>query len=173
LTPHAGAGDHRRHEALIAESAPALWRLTAGYVTSPAERDDLFQEICLALWTALPRFRGDCSERTFVYRIAHNRAMTFTARARASPADLWEARHVEDARPRPDEELAATQSRERLLAAIRSLGVGLRQAITLHLEGLTHAEIAAVLGISENLVAVRLHRAGAELRQRLQREERT
>jgi len=172
LTADAGAGGRRRDESLMAEYAPALWRLTASYASSSAEREDLFQEICLALWTALPTFRGDCSDRTFVYRIAHNRALTFSARARSSTIDLQQAREVADDRPGPDEQLAADQSRERMVAAIRALSVGLRQAITLRLEGLTHAEIAAVLGVSENVVSVRLHRAGTELRRRLQ-EDRT
>jgi RNA polymerase sigma-70 factor (ECF subfamily) len=33
----------------------------------------------MALWNALPSFRGDCPERTFVFRVAHNRALTHVA----------------------------------------------------------------------------------------------
>ena len=36
----------------------------------------------MALWTALPRFRGDSSERTWVYRVAHNTALSFAASRR-------------------------------------------------------------------------------------------
>jgi RNA polymerase sigma-70 factor (ECF subfamily) len=35
------------------------------------------QEIALGLWTALPKFRGDASERTWLYRVAHNTAISF------------------------------------------------------------------------------------------------
>jgi DNA-directed RNA polymerase specialized sigma24 family protein len=45
-------------------------------VDGVSPRDDLVQEIALAIWKAIPRFRGDSSERTWVYRIAHNVAIT-------------------------------------------------------------------------------------------------
>src|SRR4051794_6909282 len=62
---------------LLAENARPLERIAASYGRTRADRDDLLQEIAAALWTALPRFRGDCSEKTFVMRVAHNRALTF------------------------------------------------------------------------------------------------
>ncbi|MSV36373.1 MAG: hypothetical protein EXQ47_12375 [Bryobacterales bacterium] len=46
-----------------------------------AEGDDLLQEITLALWAALPRFRGESSERTWVYRVAHNTGISYIAGA--------------------------------------------------------------------------------------------
>ena len=36
----------------------------------------------MALWTALPRFRGESSQRTWVYRVAHNTAISFAAQQR-------------------------------------------------------------------------------------------
>ena len=43
---------------------PALRRLAGAYMEQPADREDLFQEIAVALWQAIPRFRGESSERT-------------------------------------------------------------------------------------------------------------
>jgi len=40
---------------------PALSRLAASYTASASERDDLLQEIAIAIWQALPRFRGDAA----------------------------------------------------------------------------------------------------------------
>jgi RNA polymerase sigma factor (sigma-70 family) len=54
---------------ILREHGSALARLAASYAHDPADREDLLQEILLAIWTALPRFRGDCSERTFAFRI--------------------------------------------------------------------------------------------------------
>ena len=51
-----------------------------------------------------------------------------------------------------------------MLAAIRALPVNYRQVITLALEDMTPVEIAAVLGVTENNVAVRLNRARKALR---------
>lgn len=63
--------------------------------------------------------------------------------------------------------LSIEQRRERLQAAVQSLPMGLRQVVVLTLEGLSHAEVADVVGITENNVAVRLTRARAALSRRL------
>lgn len=146
----------------------ALWRLTAGYAFQPADREDLYQEVLLAVWRALPRFRGESSLRTFVYRIAHNRGMTFrgrvAARARREaevPPDL------RDSRPGADTTLDARLARQRLLEAVRRLPLSLSRTVMLSLEGLSYAEIAEVMDITENNVGVRLHRARAALEELL------
>src|SRR5260370_36043942 len=70
---------------LVAANGLALTRLAASYTNTPSDRDDLLQEIAMALWQALPGFRGECSERTFLFRIAHNRAIAHLARSRSRP----------------------------------------------------------------------------------------
>ena len=50
---------------------------------------------------------------------------------------------------------------------MRSLPLGARQVLVLALEGLTHSEIGDVLGLAENVVSVRLHRARVALRAHL------
>ena len=52
-----------RYERILREQGPALRRAAGAYEFDPARREDLFQDICLALWQALPRFRGEASER--------------------------------------------------------------------------------------------------------------
>ena len=70
----------RIFDRLLAENGPALSRLAASYTNTAADRDDLVQEIALSIWRGLPQFRGECSERTFIFRIAHNRAVTHLTR---------------------------------------------------------------------------------------------
>lgn len=60
---------------------------------------------------------------------------------------------------------------ERLLRHLRALPLGQRQVLTLALEGLPHAEIAAIAGITTENVAVRLGRAREALRRSLEKEE--
>jgi RNA polymerase sigma-70 factor (ECF subfamily) len=161
-------GEDRDFERLLVEFGPALRRLAGSYEPDAGRRDDLAQEIAIALWRALPRFRGECSRRTFVYRIAHNRAQTHIwRRGRAPAADVVEAEHVLDPAENPESRLARDQRRERLDAAIRTLPLVHRQVLTLALEDLSHAEIGGVLGIRENAVAVRLTRARQALREAL------
>lgn len=143
---------------------PPLWRLTAAYTRTPQDREDLYQEILIALWRAWPSFRGEASVRTFVYRIGHNRGLTFRARSdrRARLHDDIPA-ELADGAPGPDHALDRDAERERLLAAIAKLSPTLAQPVTRHLEGLSHAAIGDVLGITTNNVAVRMNRARAEL----------
>ena len=91
----------RRFTELLGANGPALGRLAASYTRSAGDRDDLFQEIALAIWRALPRFRGECSERTFIFRIAHNRAISHIAQR--SPISALEG-ELDPADPRPNPE---------------------------------------------------------------------
>ena len=140
----------------------ALGRLAASYVRDSGEREDLLQEIVFAIWQALPRFRGQSSERTFLFRIAHNRAMTHLARRRMAAVEPDE--YIEDAAPNPERALSVRQEGERLLEAIRRLPLAYAQVVTLTLEGLSYAEVADVLGITETNVGARLTRSREMLR---------
>lgn len=157
-----------RYDRILREHGPALRRVAAIYEADPVRREDLFQDVCLALWQALPRFRGDCSERTFAFRVAHNRGLTHGWRARGAPAALEEAGEIADTRRNPESELCERDRRERLRAAVRRLPPGARQVVALSLEGLSHREIGDVLGLTENNVAVRLTRARKLLREILE-----
>jgi RNA polymerase sigma-70 factor (ECF subfamily) len=61
----------------------------------------------------------------------------------------------------------ALDDKERLLRALRTLPIGLREPALLTLEGLTQQEIAGVLGITPNAVAIRMMRAKSQLRKLL------
>ena len=122
------------------------------------------QEIWLAVWQALPRFRNECSERTFLFRIAHNRAVTHVDHWSRRRTDVLEddAPIVSPGRTRSTR---CRSSSVRNACATRSSRCRsrLRQVVVLTLEGLSNAEVAEVVGISENNVAVRLTRARAAL----------
>ena len=157
----------RRLNALLTVHGASLSRLAGSYTRDPGDRDDLLQEILVAIWRALPRFRGECSERTFIFRIAHNRAIAYITRQRLPRADEDQDLEIEDARPNPEEALSTEQQGRRLIDAVQSLPVNQRQVVTLMLEGFSYAEIADVLGITETNVGARLTRARQMLRQRL------
>lgn len=149
---------------LIATHGQAMRRLVASQEIDPAKRQDLLQDIWLAIWQALPRFRHECSERTFVYRVAHNRAVSHIdrwARRRTEPIDA--AARVSAAEPDPERAAETRQRQAHLQAAVHALPWSLRQVVVLSLEGLPHRDIADIVGISEANVAVRLSRAKVQL----------
>ena len=158
-------------EDCLREHGPALWRVVASYAARGPEHDDLAQEVLVAVWQALPRFRGESSLKTFVLRIAHNRCLSLAwQRARRPSPSTNELVHIPDPRPAIDDQVAARQRTERLFEHIRTLPFGQRQVLTLALEGLSHAEVAEVVGITVENVAVRLGRAREALRHSLERE---
>jgi RNA polymerase sigma factor (sigma-70 family) len=159
-----------RFNRIINEYGPAISRLALSYEAIAGVREELVQEIALAIWQGLPRFRGDCSERTFVYRIAHNRGLSHVWRRRPAHQPLEEiedAAQPVDPRPHPEEHAAESDRREQLMSAVRALSITDRQIVVLMLEDLSHAEIAEVLGITQNNVAVRLSRAKKALKNAL------
>ena len=109
---------------IFEQYAPALERLAGAYAAAREDREDLVQEIAAALWRALPGYRAESSERTWLYRIAHNVAITAAVKQRKR-----EKREVAPELP-PDlpsagasaeQDLLAEEKRRMLFAAIRDL----------------------------------------------------
>jgi len=149
-----------------------LWRTAASYELQPDLRQELYQEILLAVWKALPRFRDDANMRTYLARVAHNRGVTHVNRQvkqpQAAPLDPATA----STSPTPEQELQAHQRRGHLLASIKRMPLPAQQVVTLTLEGFTPREIADVLGVSANVVSIRLSRAKQTLRDALKEDAR-
>jgi len=157
----------RQYEDLLREYSPGLFRLAASYESLAQAREDLLQEIRLALWTALPGFRGECSLRTFIYRIAHNCGLDHVYRRHRQLPETNEQDEIIDPKMNPESSAIQNAMQARLARAIQSLPIAYRQVITMTLESFPQAEIALVLGISGSNVAVRLSRARALLREKL------
>src|SRR6266481_6377082 len=99
---------------LISEYRGAMRRLAAVYVNDSRDREDLVQEIAVALWQAIPKFRGEASERTWLYRIAHNTAITASAKLRRrgrTESTVDELPHPPAATKHGDERLIESQKR--------------------------------------------------------------
>ena len=161
----------QQFERILAAHGPALSRLAASYTNTLSDRDDLLQDIAVAIWQALSRFRGECSERTFAFRIAHNRGINYLTRTRAHMNAPIEEIEVHDPMPGPESDLARRQRADKLRKAVYRLPVAYRQVITLTLEGMGYKEISEVLGISESNVGVRLNRARQLLRDLLENQK--
>ncbi len=155
--------DERFGRLLEANHAP-LTRLAASYAANRSDRDDMLQEIAIALWRALPTFRGECSERTFLFRIAHNRCITHLSKRRDTVSLDDAGIEPEDPEASSETIVADEQQRRRFVQAIRGLPAIHREVLVLFLEGMDYAEIAEVVGISESNVGVRLNRARQKLK---------
>lgn len=146
-----------RFQAWIGEHLGVLHRIARAFATG-ADQQDLLQELLLAVWRASPSFRGESTPATFIFRVAHNRALTWRrGQARRRLRDeKYQRLHVEEAS-------SGDALLDRLYAAIRQLEPLDRSIVLLSLEGQGYAEIAALHGISDSNVGARLTRARQKL----------
>ena len=152
----------------------ALERLARAFEADPEERRDLLQDIHAALWRSFAGFKGRCSLRTWVYRVAHNVASSHVIRRRrTNSVALVGLEELESMTGESTVVLEADRQHalERLMALIQRLKPLERQVILSYLEGLDAASIGEITGISQANVATRIHRIKRILARRFHEEE--
>ena len=150
--------------------AADLQAVARRYAATPSEAEDLLQEIAVAVWQALPHFRGESSERTYVLRIAHRVAAAHARRTRAQAAEVMSEATgpvLADLSWCPERHEGLRQRQARLVRALAGLPSKLRDVVRMRLLGHSYAEISGELEISETNVSVRLSRARRSLQARL------
>ncbi|HZF68574.1 MAG TPA: sigma-70 family RNA polymerase sigma factor, partial [Gemmatirosa sp.] len=184
LVQHALAGDERAMRLLWARHAPRVDAVVRRLVGDPDRAADVAQEVWIQIFRALPGWRGDAQFGTWLHRVAVNRTLnairsdrrrervetSLDAAAGGADDGAGEAalaRAVEAAtavQPEGDRGLLAAA----IEAAAARLAPGARQVFLLHdVEGWTHEEIAAQLGITAGGSKSQLFKARARLRQLL------
>ena len=149
---------------LLEENKARIMRLASVYTRTRADREDVFQDIAIQLWRALPSFRGEAQTSTWVYRIALNVAMRSgeriqrTARRHVPMSDT--AASWFDAGSEYSQESPAI---EHLRHCVKKLPEPQRTVVMLTLEECEYREIAAVTGLTESNVGVILSRVKKHL----------
>lgn len=64
------------------EHKTKVWGIVSRYVTLKQDKEDLFQEVFLNIYKALPKFRGEARLDTWIYRIAVNASLTYLKKKR-------------------------------------------------------------------------------------------
>lgn len=148
-----------RFQAWVREHIGVLHRVARAFAVG-ADQHDLLQEMLIAVWRAAPAFRGDSAPSTFIFRVAHNRALTWRRGEvrRRRRDETYQRLHVEDVS-------GEDPLLEQLYEAIRQLEPLDRSLVLLSLEGQSYAQIAALHGLSETNIGARLSRARQNLAQ--------
>src|SRR5688500_4789116 len=157
-------GQREEFERLVREHERMISRICSSYESNRELARDLAQDVLLAIWRALPGRRGESSLKTFVARITQFRAISHVSRHSKLPPLEQIDESIRDGQALPETRAIAADQRNRLLAAVRQLPITYREPAVLTLEDFTPAEIAAVIGITPELVAVRMSRARSLLR---------
>jgi len=136
-----------------------IYKLVGLYAMDREEKKDLYQEILLQAWKAWPSFRGEAKFSTWLYRLSLNTILT--QQRKVSKIGYMES--LEPVSPAVNNLSEERQDVQHLQKAIRQLAETDRAIISMHLDGYDNAEVAEVLGISSNHVAVKLHRIKQQL----------
>ena len=171
-------GDETACADLVNSHQRMVYTLSLHLLQDPDEALDLSQEVFLRVFRTLPRFRGQSSLRTWIYRIvvnqASNRQRWWRGRRRAQQVALDEhtAAHGEFPESRsyamPDQVLQQREIAGRVWQALDQLPFDQRAVIVLReIDGLSYEEIAVSLGVVVGTVKSRLARARESLREAL------
>src|SRR5690554_3201481 len=136
--------------AMLQDNQAALERLARRYA-GPHDWRDLLQEIHLQLWRSFGSFDGRAQRSTWVYRVALNTALSHVRRPRRPHVPL-------DAAPERGCSGHAVDPMDVLETFLAGLEPVARAILVMDLEGLAREQIAEVLGITPNAVAVRMTR---------------
>lgn len=175
LVERAKKGDETAFEVLVTDNEKRIYNLCRRLTGNPEDAAELTQEAFLNAWRRLSRFQGESSFSTWLYRLASNACIDFLRKEKrrqnlsmtVSLDDEEEARQVElpDERYAPERELERTEVRQAVAAGLERLTPEHRQVLVMReINGLSYAEIGAVLGLEEGTVKSRIARARNALR---------
>ncbi len=141
----------------VRDNQAAVYRICLAYLYDRSHAADLYQEVMLQVWKSMPRFRGDASINTWIYRIAVNTAITYNAQyKRNSYTALPDMGGIPDSGM--GEKLQQEVALNKLSQAISKLEEHDRLLVSLMLEGMSYKEIAEITGSNTNNIGVRISR---------------
>jgi RNA polymerase sigma-70 factor, ECF subfamily len=156
-------GDHTAWRALYDRHAPTVYRFLAALGIPPGEREDACQDVFVAVYRSLARFRGEARLSTWIYRIAARGAGRSLQRRRLQ--SLLSTLLMREPPPPPEPDPSERTARIELLDdLVGRLSPKKRLVLVLfEIEELPVDEIAKIAGCPENTVWSRLHHARADL----------
>jgi RNA polymerase sigma-70 factor (ECF subfamily) len=179
LVARARSGDGEAFAVLVQRHRDRVWRMLGSWVRDPSDREEVFQEVFLAAFRGVRRFRGDAKFSTWLLQIAVNQGRSYLRRKAVRPgsveidgaadadrtlAGASEAATSPSRAPAPDVAAERAQLKERVWALVERLPEDWQGAVRLrYQEEMTQPEIAATLGVPLGTVKVHLHRARRRL----------
>jgi RNA polymerase sigma-70 factor (ECF subfamily) len=161
------------YETAVREFGRALDRLAAGYEADGEKRHDLRQEIHFQLWRSFELFDERCSLKTWIFRVAHNTAVSYVNKERRKRGMFVSLEEIQeepsgDDRPSDVDQSRALQKLSKLILKLKPLD---RQIMISYLEEMDAASIAEITGLSPANVAMKIHRIKNILSRHFSREQ--
>ncbi len=151
-------------ERWMTEYSGILHHVVRGFAEG-VDQHDLMQELMLAIWRSIPAYRAEAKVSSFVYRVAHNAAITWkrTQRNYRDRVNRFEILAAPEERDLDSKSARERETLELLYVQIRKLPPVERSLCLLHLDGVSYAEMAEMHGLSESNIGVRLTRLKQKL----------
>ncbi|WP_026977140.1 RNA polymerase sigma factor [Flavobacterium tegetincola] len=140
-----------------------LYKVSKMYMDTIADQQDLFQEIICQLWKSYESFRNESQFSTWMYRVAINTAIVFLKKDKRK-VDKYEIASDNIKEEEGDSHIKEDQI-QHFYKAVQQLEKIDKAIIFYQLEGFSHKEIGANLGISEGNARVKLNRAKEKLKE--------
>jgi RNA polymerase sigma-70 factor (ECF subfamily) len=158
-------GDTALFEILIRRYNQRVYRAVRAVLRTDEEVEDVMQQAYLSAFAHLKQFAERAQFSTWLIRIAVNEALLrLRKRGRAEWGELSEM-ELQSTAPDPEQQAQASQMREVVESELASMPATYRTVLVLRdVEGLSTAETAEALSVSEDVVKTRLHRARAMVR---------
>ena len=174
LVQRAREGDTAAFDELVVKYTPKLYGLVYHMTSNHEDTNDTLQDVFAKAYRALKRFKGKSAFYTWIYSIATNMTLNFLKKRNRRRAyslddvdlaierdeDFIEATSKSD----PVREANISELQERLNMAMQQLSDDHRAVVTMFdIQGMPHAEIAKIIGVSEGTVRSRLFYAHRQL----------
>lgn len=164
------AGDVAAFDQLIVKYRERVFSVVYNLTANREDASDLTQDAFIKAFQSINRFQGSCSFFTWLYRIAVNTTLSHLRKNRLRSFFSLERLQEENVNTQVLEQLTDKKGadrdtylqelKEKLNEALQKLSIPHRTVITLfEIDGLSHAEIAEIMGCSEGTVRSRLHYA--------------
>lgn len=174
------AGETELFEILMRRYNQRLYRVARAILTNDGEAEDVMQDAYVRAYAHLAQFAGRSTFATWLTRIAVHEALARARRGRRlvqiegpGPRGESSMKDLRSTDSGPEQQAIQRDLRTALEAAIGALSESYRSVLVLReVEGLSTAETAECLGISESLTKTRLHRARAAMRREMESRSR-
>ena len=144
-----------------------ILRICFAYLDDKSFAEDIFQDVLLAIWMGLDKFRNESSYGTWIYRITVNTIFLFNKQQGKKRSDRISDNIIDSSVSEMDKKISEEKHLDKLYKAISRLEEFDRILISLYLEKLKYEEIGLILGISTNHVGVKLNRIKDKIQKQL------
>lgn len=171
LIQEIAAGDRDAFEKLYRAYAPRLFRYLFSMTGDASTSEELTNDVMIAAWKGAPNFRGESRVSTWLFGIAHHKALNELRKKHPVTVEDEEASQMADSAESPEQVVQRHGLEQTVRGALQELSPDQREVVELTFyHGLSYQEIAEIVQSPVNTVKTRMFYAKKKLQDVLGRE---